>query len=72
MSAIILKFPPRGRFDLHVDVEREANDLGWFVLSPDHRFGWLHGDWDGAINDARKIARDYGVAVISSAGRYVP
>jgi len=70
MSAIILKFPSRNRFD--VRVERERNNLGWFVLLPDRSFSWLHGSFQGAFSDACELAADLKVAVTSSAGRYVP
>jgi hypothetical protein len=69
MTAIIIDFPLKRRLD--VRVERERNDLGWLVLAPDGN-GWAHGCWSAAIDDARKIARDYSVAVISSAGRWMP
>jgi hypothetical protein len=70
MSAIILRLPLRGRFDIRV--EREADSEGWLVLTRDRQHGWLHGDFDGAQQDAGAIARGYGVAVVSSAGRRVP
>jgi hypothetical protein len=64
MSARIIRFPLRGRFDIRI--EREAGDLGWFVLLPDRSHGWLHGDFDGALRDASIIATDFGVSVASS------
>jgi hypothetical protein len=70
MSAIILKFPPRNRFDIRV--EREADGPGWLTLTHDRQHGWLHADFDGAQQDAGVIASGYGVAVQSSAGRRVP
>jgi hypothetical protein len=67
MTATILRFPIRD-----VRVEREAGDLGWFVLLPDRSFSWLHGSYSGAFEDACKVAADLGVAVVSSAGRCAP
>jgi hypothetical protein len=64
MSATILKFPPRGRFD--VRVEREAGDLGWLVVTHNGEHGWLHGDFSAALSDAHFIASGFGVAVVSS------
>jgi hypothetical protein len=57
MTARILKFPERGRFN--VRVERE--DSAWLVVARDH--GWLHGSRDTALVDAEQIASGYGVAV---------
>ena len=71
MTAIIIEFPLYRR-SRDIQVVAERNDLGWLVLAPDDSFGWAHGCWSAAIDDARKIARDYGVAVISSAGRIAP
>jgi len=71
MSAIIIEFPLNRR-SRNIRVVAERNDLGWLVLAPDDSFGWAHGSWSAAIDDARKIARDYGVAVVSSAGRFTP
>ena len=67
MSAIILKFPPRGVFAANaVRVERERDRLGgWLTLAD--AFGWAHGDFAGALRDAHEIAASNGLAVISSA-----
>jgi len=70
MTAIILKFPPRGVYADAVRVERERGTEGWLTLA--NAFGWAHGDFASALRDAHEIARDYGVAVISSAGRWTP
>jgi hypothetical protein len=71
MSAIILKFPPNGgRFDIRL--EREAGDLGWFVVLPDRSHGWLHGDFSAAFGDACGLAKGQGIGVVSSAGRVMP
>lgn len=64
MSAVILKFPPRGANSIRV--EREHDGEGWLVINRSH--GWLHGSFDAALFDAREIAAGYGVAVRSSAG----
>lgn len=66
MSAIILPFPPRGRFDIRV--EREAGDVGWFVLLPDRSHGWLHGDFAAALNEARELASGFGVSSFRARG----
>jgi hypothetical protein len=65
--AIIIKYPPRGRFVLDVRVERERDGEGWLALKD--ACGWLHDDFSAAIADAREIAAGYGVGVLSSAGR---
>jgi hypothetical protein len=48
MTAIIVQFP--GVF------VRKANEGGWLVLARDH--GWLHGDRQSAIRDARWLSRN--------------
>jgi len=71
MNATILKFPLGGRrFDIRV--EREISGAAWLVRTHDREWGWLHGSFDSAQQDASDIARGYGVAVVSSAGRLVP
>jgi hypothetical protein len=57
MTAIILPFPPT-----HVRVVR-AREGGWLVLCRSH--GWLHGNRDAALADARWIAAGYGVRLIA-------
>jgi len=70
-TAIIIPFPPRGVFANTVRVERERDGLGgWLTLAD--AFGWAHGDFYAALQDARTIAADLGVAVRSSAGRMAP
>ena len=68
MSAIILKFPPRGPFTVYVEHERDGD--GWMAIARSH--AWLHGSFAAAHQDARDIARGYGVAVVSSAGMRAP
>jgi hypothetical protein len=68
MSATILKFPPRGPFDIRV--EREIGDDGWVVIARSH--GWLHGDFHAALSDARGVAGGWGTVVKSSAGVFAP
>jgi len=71
MTATILRFPPGGRrYDIRI--ERESGDLGWLVLTHDRRHGWLHGDFNTGHGDACGLAKGRGVAVTSSAGRWVP
>jgi len=66
MSAVILKFPPRGVFANAVRVERERGDLGgWLTLA--EAFGSLHGDFASALREAHEIATDCGLAVVSTA-----
>ena len=49
-----------------VRIERERDGEGWLVLTPNGH-GWLHGDLNTAIADAREIAEaEFGVG--SSAG----
>jgi hypothetical protein len=63
MTAIILNFPSsRCRA---VRVERERGDFGWLVLAD--VVGELHGDLPSALFNARDIAAELGVAVVSSA-----
>jgi hypothetical protein len=53
-----------------VRVERERDGLGgWLTLAG--ACGWLHGSFDSALRDAHELAASYGVAVQSSAGRFV-
>ena len=64
MSAIILKFPSRGPFDIRV--EREIGGDAWLVIARSN--GWLHGDFFAALSDAREVADGWGVSDKSSAG----
>jgi hypothetical protein len=66
MSARIIQFPQRGRFD--VRVEREADGPSWLVLLHDRSHGWLRSDFIAALFDAHEIAAGFGTAVVSSAG----
>jgi hypothetical protein len=64
-SAEIISFPSsRCRA---VRVEREVGDLGWLTLLD--ACGELHGDFDAALAEARKIAREFNLTIWSSAGR---
>jgi hypothetical protein len=64
MSAIILKFPSRGPFNIRV--EREIGGDAWLVIA--RSYGWLHSDFVAALRDAREVAAGWGTVVISSAG----
>src|SRR5262245_1048050 len=64
MTAIILKFPPRGVFANAVHVERERDGDGWLTLAD--ACGSLHGDFASALREAHEIAASCGRAVISS------
>jgi hypothetical protein len=64
VTAIILRFPVREP----IRVVREHGGEGWFVITH-HDHGWLHGDFNAALHDAREIASGYGATVWSSAGR---
>ena len=57
MTGRVIPFPARGPFD--VTVERE--DSAWLVIVRDH--GWLHGDRQSAIKDAKRLAEGFGVAI---------
>ena len=69
MTAVILKFPPRGVFADAVRIERERGTEGWLTLAD--AFGWAHGDFASALRDAHEIAATAGLAMVSSAG-FVP
>jgi hypothetical protein len=56
MTALIIRFP-----EFHVRVV-PANEGGWMVLCRSH--GWLHGDRNTAVEDARWIAAGYGTRVL--------
>ena len=58
--------PPRGRFD--VRVERERDGEGWLIRTHNREYGWLHGAFDAALHDARKLAVALNVCVTSGAG----
>ena len=55
--ADILAFPPRGPFAVRILREDEA----WLVVCREN--GWLHGDRNAALHDARAIAHSFGVGV---------
>jgi hypothetical protein len=57
MTTSILPFPP---FHVRVAPAREG---GWLVLCRSH--GWLHGNRDAALADAKLIAAAYGTGVLS-------
>jgi hypothetical protein len=71
MSAIVLKFPPRGVFANAVCVERERGGLGGWIVLRD-AVGSLHGDFASAMSEAHEIARDLGLNIPSSAERFAP
>jgi hypothetical protein len=50
----IYRFPDRARTAILV----VHDDDGWLVLAAGH--GWLHGDRDEALRDARWLAANYG------------
>ena len=56
MSARIIPFPA------HAVLIRRAPEGGWLVLG-ERGHGWLHGSRDSAIEDARWLARNLGVAI---------
>jgi hypothetical protein len=61
MTALVIPFPPRAPFAVHV---KRIEEACWLVLCRDH--GWVHADrWD-AIADANFIARGFGAAVAVS------
>jgi hypothetical protein len=68
MSSALIQFPPRQVRD--VWIERERDGWGWLVISSDN--AWLHGDFQSALEEARALAVDLHVTVVSSAGRYIP
>jgi hypothetical protein len=58
MTAAVVLFPARRLaavwiLPLHAD--------GWLVLVGAH--GWLHGDYDTAVEDARWLARNNGLPI---------
>jgi hypothetical protein len=63
----ILQFPSSRAFA--VRIERERDGQGWLVRTHDCENSWLHGDFGGALRDARDVAATFGAIVISSAGR---
>jgi hypothetical protein len=64
--ALILQFPSSRALAIRIERERDAE--GWFILTHDREFGWLHGDFDAAIQTAAVVAGDHGVCVVSSGG----
>lgn len=67
---MIIQFPSSRAWAIRV--EREADGPAWLVRTHDRELGWLHGDFDAAVQDASGIASGYGVGVTSSAGRFEP
>jgi hypothetical protein len=65
-SAVVIPFPLERR--LAIRIEREADGLGWFVLTYDREYGSVCGSFDAAICEACSLATGYGVNVVSSAG----
>jgi hypothetical protein len=57
MSAVIIRFPARGPFQIRVMREAEA----WLVVCRDHV--WLHGDRAAALQEARQLAEGWRVTV---------
>ncbi len=57
MTARVIPFPQRAPFT--VRVERE--DAAWMVICRDH--GWLYGGLREAIEEAKAIARGFGVTM---------
>jgi hypothetical protein len=54
----IIRFPPRRSAAVWLLKAREG---GWLVLVRGH--GWIHGDYDDAIADARWLARNLGFPI---------
>jgi hypothetical protein len=63
-ESVILQFPSSRRYAVRVERERHAD--GWLVVTHDRSHGWLHGNRNAALADARLIAAEFGVSVISS------
>jgi hypothetical protein len=61
MPADIIRFPQRRRTAVFIVVD----DDGWLVLAGSH--GWLHGDYDAALTDARWLARNLALSIRSAA-----
>ena len=73
MTAIILQFPrhrcrlyrqrPPGRCPFNtvrvLRGDREWNE--WWTIAGS--FGWLHGSWRDAVNEAVELAADYGLPI---------
>ena len=55
MTARVLKFPAKA-----IRVIR-ADSGAWLVLAGSH--GWLHGDQNSAITDAKWLAENYGLPI---------
>jgi len=67
---MIIQFPSSRAWAIRV--EREIGGEAWLVRTHDREWGWLHGSFDAALHDAGIIAKGYGAAVQSSAGRITP
>lgn len=57
MTAVILKFPDRGPFAVHVARE----DHAWLVICREH--GWLFGSRSAAMSEATAIAHTFRVVI---------
>lgn len=58
MSAQIERLPPRRAAVIWLLRETSG---GWLVLAREH--GWLHGEYDDALDDARWLARNLGLPI---------
>lgn len=57
ISNNVIPFPPRGPFAVRIERAGPA----WLVICRDH--GWLHAGYREAIEEAKAIARGFGVVV---------
>jgi hypothetical protein len=62
----VLNFPSSRA--MAVRIIQANDDPGCWLVLTRNRDGWVHGDFHGALADAREIAAGHRVAVISSAG----
>ena len=59
IMATIIEFPAIGPFCVRVEREREGG--AWLVLCKSN--GWLHGNLQQAIADAKEVAQGFGYMV---------
>jgi len=59
MTSAVVRFPPRRLRAVWILPLR--SESGWLVLHGAH--GWLHGDYDTAVEDARWLARNNGLPI---------
>lgn len=59
MSAAVVRFPTRRA--VCVWLLRETSSGAWLVLAREH--GWLHGDFNSALADARWLAASLGLPI---------